>query len=156
VLIIDEAQEMQPCALNELRFLCSSELDSCQLLTTVLAGDSRLLTKLQQDDLLPLYGRVRVRLDLERVSTDELAECLKTSLHKAGNSKLMTPELMRTLAEHAAGNHRAMMIMAHALLDAAYQAEARQIDEKLFLEVFQPEPPADVSRTKKDKRAVVA
>jgi general secretion pathway protein A len=156
VLMIDEAQEMQPLVLNELRFLCATELDSCQLLTTILAGDGRLFSKLQQDELLPLYSRVRVRLDLQRTATEELCECLKTSLHKAGNAKLMTPELMRTIAEHAAGNYRAMMVMAQTLLDAAYQAEVNQIDEKLFLEVFQPEPSLEPTRTKRDKRASAA
>ena len=153
VLLIDEAQEAQPAVLNELRFLCSSELDSCQLLTTVLCGDSRLLAKLSTDALLPLYSRVRVRLDLERTTTDELVDCLKNALQKAGNPKLMTAELMRTIAEHAAGNYRALMIMAQTLLDAAYQAEARQIDEKLFLEVFAPEPPAEARAGRKQKAA---
>ena len=42
VLLIDEAQEMTPSALCELRLLSSVELDSRSILTTVLAGDLRL------------------------------------------------------------------------------------------------------------------
>jgi len=45
------------------------------------------------------------------------------------------------------------MIMAQTLLDAAYQAEARQIDEKIFLEVFAPEPPAEARAGRKQKAA---
>ena len=48
----------------------------------------------------------------------------------------MTPELITTLAEHAAGNHRILMTMANELLDAAIQSGARQLDEKLYLETF--------------------
>ena len=41
VLIVDEAQEMKTEVLNELRLLCSSQLDSQRLLTVVLGGDAR-------------------------------------------------------------------------------------------------------------------
>ena len=39
VLIVDEAQEMLPAVLAELRLLSSAKLDSHILLTVVLAGD---------------------------------------------------------------------------------------------------------------------
>lgn len=45
VLVIDEAQEMQPGILNELRLLCAADLDSRCLLTVVLGGDLRLTEK---------------------------------------------------------------------------------------------------------------
>ena len=48
----------------------------------------------------------------------------------------MTPELMTTLTEHAAGNYRILMTMAGELLDAGIQRDVRQLDEKLYLEVF--------------------
>jgi hypothetical protein len=48
----------------------------------------------------------------------------------------MTDELITTLAEHAAGNHRILMTMANELLDAALQSGARQLDEKLYLQTF--------------------
>ena len=41
VLIVDEAQEMKPAVLAELRLLSSARLDSHILLTVVLAGDER-------------------------------------------------------------------------------------------------------------------
>jgi len=48
----------------------------------------------------------------------------------------MTKELITTLAEHAAGNYRILMTMAGELLDAAVQRDLKQLDEKLYLEVF--------------------
>jgi general secretion pathway protein A len=138
VLIIDEAQEMLPAVLSELRLLASARLDSHVLLTIVLAGDGRLLERLRSDEFLPLGSRMRVRLALDRVSPDELADCLKQVLHKAGAVKLMTEELIATLCDHAQGNLRALMNMAGELLAVAAQQEARQIDEKLFLETCSP------------------
>ena len=138
VLIVDEAQEMLPAVLSELRLLASARLDSHILLTVVLAGDGRLVERLRSDEFLPLGSRMRVRLALDRASPDELADCLRQALHKAGAVKLMTEELIATLCDHAQGNLRALMNMAGELLAVAAQQEARQIDEKLFLETCSP------------------
>jgi general secretion pathway protein A len=104
----------------------------------VLAGDGRLVERLRSDEFLPLGSRMRVRLALDRASPDELADCLRQALHKAGAVKLMTEELIATLCDHAQGNLRALMNMAGELLAVAAQQEARQIDEKLFLETCSP------------------
>jgi len=142
VLVVDEAQEMQAAVLNELRLLGSTRLDSHLLLTAVLAGDGRLLEHLRADELLPLGSRVRVTLRLERATPAELEELLRHALAKAGAPKLMTPELVTTLCEHAAGNPRALMTMAGELLAEGATREARQLDEQLYLEVFAVPPPA--------------
>lgn len=136
VLIVDEAQEMQPPVLNELRLLASARLDSHLLLTVVLAGDSRLLEHFREPQLAPLDSRMRVRLLLERASPEELRELLQHALAKAGSPKLMTPELIATLCDHAQGNARALMNMGGELLALAAQREARMIDEQLFFETF--------------------
>lgn len=136
VLIVDEAQEMQPPVLNELRLLASARLDSHLLLTVVLAGDSRLLQQLRAEELAPLDSRMRVRLVLERASPEELRALLAHALATAGAAKLMSAELLATLADHAQGNPRALMNMAGELLALAAQREARHIDEQLFFETF--------------------
>lgn len=142
VLIVDEAQEMILPALNELRLLCSARLDSHLLLTVVLAGDQRLLERFRCEELLPLGSRMRVRLTLERATAEELQATLQHALHKAGSAKLMTPELILTLCDHAQGNPRALMNMAGELLARAAQTEAPQLDEKLFFELFSAPSPA--------------
>ena len=143
VLIVDEAQEMPPAVLAELRLLSSARLDSHILLTVVLAGDGRLLERLRSDELLPLGSRMRVRLALERATPQELQECLEHALHAAGAVKLMTPELIVTVCDHAQGNPRALMNIAGELLSMAAQREVRHIDEKLFLETCAAPPAAE-------------
>ena len=136
VLLIDEAQEMHPAVLNELRLLSSTQFDSRLLLSVVLAGDGRLLTKLRRDELLPLGSRLRSRLLLEYASRDDLMACLTHLLGTAGNASLMTPALMKTLCEHAVGNYRVLTNMAAELLASAAHRELTQLDEKLYLELF--------------------
>jgi type II secretory pathway predicted ATPase ExeA len=76
VLLVDEAQEMAPKVLSELRILSSADFDATSLLTVVLAGDGRLLDLLRQEDLVPLGTRIRTRLSTEAASRDELLELL--------------------------------------------------------------------------------
>lgn len=136
VLLIDEAQEMHPAVLNELRLLTSTDFDSRSLLSVVLAGDSRLLDKLRRDDLLPLGSRIRTRLAFTHAERDELMACLKHLLDQAGNARLMTAELMQTLCDHAAGNFRILTTMAAELLAVAAEQERTLLDEQLYLEVY--------------------
>jgi len=138
VLVADEAQDMSTAVLNEMRHLSSARLDSHMLLTTILAGDTRLIEKFRTDDLLPLSSRMRVKLNLDRATPDELEQCLHHCMTKAGAAKLMTPELVTTLCEHAAGNYRTLMTMASDLLATGAQREVKQLDEKLFFDTYTP------------------
>jgi type II secretory pathway predicted ATPase ExeA len=146
VLLIDEAQEMRPAVLSELRLLASARFDSQPLLCVVLAGDARLTEKLRRDELLPLGSRIRTRLALEHASRDELAACLTHLLGTAGNASLMTPQLQQTLCDHAAGNYRVLTTMAAELLAVAAQRELPRLDEKLYLDVFSPPDSTTVRR----------
>lgn len=140
VLIIDEAQEMNPLVLAELRMLASADLDSRSILTIILAGDQRLAVRFQEPDLLPIASRIRSRLRLEALPPKQLQECLHHLLKAAGNPKLFSPSLIQTLCEHAAGNLRLLMNVANDLLVAACQQEREIIDEKLYFEVFTLDP----------------
>ena len=140
VLLIDEAQAMSPGVLCELRLLSSAELDARSMLTVVLAGDERLVKKLQSDDLLPMASRIRCRLRCEALAPQQLKDCLLNHLKRAGNPRLIAAGVLDTLCEHAAGNYRVLMNMANDLLAAALQREHEQIDEKLYFEVFAMEP----------------
>jgi len=137
VVLIDEAQEMHPAVLNELRLLTSMHFDSRTLLSVILAGDARLSAKLRREELLPLGSRIRTRLNMEYASREVLLECLKHLQNSSGNASLMS-----TLAEHALGNYRVLTTMAAELLATAAQSERPQLDEQLYLEVFGTPAPA--------------
>lgn len=148
VLLIDEAQEMDPIVLSELRILSSADFDATSLLTVVLSGDGRLLELLRHEDLIPLGTRIRTRLLTESASRDELLALLSYALSKAGHATLMTPQLMETLVDHAAGNYRVLMTMGADLLAAGMAREMEQLDEKLYLELYQCQRPAAAPKKK--------
>jgi general secretion pathway protein A len=148
VLLIDEAQQMTPEVLNELRILSSADFDSTALLTVVLAGDGRLLERLRQEDLIPLGTRIRTRLLTEAASREELSQLLTHALAQAGNASLMTAELRDTLVDHCAGNYRVLMTMSAELLAYGLAHEVQQLDEKFYLEVFQAKLPRPAVKKK--------
>ena len=117
LLLIDEAQEMAPAVLSELRLLTSAHLDSRSILTVVLCGDARLLELLRLPQLLPLGTRIGPRLALEYAEPKQLAQLLTHLLQQAGNVHLMTPGLIATLCEHAAGNYRILCNISAELLN---------------------------------------
>ncbi len=135
VLLIDEAQEMSPLLLGELRLLGSTRLDTCTIVTVVLCGDRRLEDKLRTPDLLPVASRIRTRLVLDAEPPDVLGTMLRHLLATAGNASLMTDELQRTVCEHAAGNRRVLMNLCNELLLLAVAKKAKQLDESLYLEL---------------------
>jgi len=146
VLLIGEAQEMSPAVRSELRLLSSADLDSRSSLTVILAGDGRLTAKLDSPDLLPLASRIRSRWRTEALPPQPLLACLNPLFQMAGKPKLMSPILAQTLCEPAAGNLRRLMNMANDLLAAAGHQKRDPLDEKLYFEVFDPDPKPSAKR----------
>lgn len=133
VLLIDEAQEMSPLLLAELRLLGSTKLDTCTIVTVVLSGDRRIEEHLRTPELAPVQSRIRARLVLDAETPEELGVMLRHLLAAAGNPALMTDELQRTVCEHAAGNRRTLMNLCHELLALAVAKNAKRLDEELYL-----------------------
>ena len=152
ILLIDEAQEMQPVVLSELRLLTMEKFDSVCLLTIVLVGDSRLTNSFKQSNLIPVGTRMRTRLMMEPWTKPQLVNLLQESTIRAGNSKLLTPELAETLAEHAVGNPRVMMNLAAECLSIGVRKESVQLDAGLFFELF----PASNTQTASRRKPVSA
>jgi len=158
VLLIDEAQEMSPLLLAELRLLGSTKLDTCTIVTVVLSGDRRIEEHLRMPELAPVNSRIRARLVLDAETPEELGAMLRHLLAAAGNPALMTDELQRTVCEHAAGNRRTLMNLCHELLALAVARNAKRLDDELYLAMTsaenrpaRPKLPAAPSRTKSSR-----
>jgi general secretion pathway protein A len=136
ILLIDEAQEMATQTLNELRLLQSVKFDSESLLTIVICGDNRLPERFRSNALVSLGSRTRVRLIMKPYERETLLEYLEYALEKAGACHLMTKSLKGALVDHSAGNLRLLNSMSTDLLERAAQKELKQLDDKLFFEVF--------------------
>lgn len=140
VLLIDEAQEIPSSVLNELKLLSSVSLDSRSILTVVLAGDLRLPERFLSPELAPLGSRIKTNFCADTASREELVKALELRLSEDGNSSLMTEGLIHTVIEHRLGNHRIVMQTCEELLIAGALKGVKQLDEKLFISLYQPQP----------------
>lgn len=136
VLLIDEAQEVPPAVLSELRLLSMEKFDSVSLLTVVLAGDTRLTAAFKQAHLIALGTRMRTRLTLEPWTKVQLLELIQEAVRRAGNPNLLSASLAETLAEHAAGTPRVMMNLASECLAMGLMKEVPQLDESIFFDLY--------------------
>jgi len=148
VLLIDEAQEIPHSVLSEMRLLSMDKFDSSSLLTIVLAGDQRLTNAFKLEHLIPLGTRMKTRLVMEPWMKPQLIELLKESTKLAGNPQLLSPGLLETLAEHAAGSPRVLMNLASECLAIGMFKEKSQLDEGLFFELFPAPTTGSNSRRK--------
>jgi len=152
VLLVDEAQEMPPAVLSELRFLSAEKFDSKSIITVIFSGDERLLDKFRCQDLQPLGSRISTRLVLEPSPREDLIAMLKGCLDKAGAPSLMASEVIDSLSDHAAGNPRIMMNMASELLMEAFKKEEKTIDEKIFFETFEQTSSSNQKKPNRKRR----
>lgn len=72
LLWIDEAHEVEPATLQELRKLAESHLGAEQLLSVVLSGLPALVSQLDAPRLFPLKRRIGLRFHLAGLRRDEL------------------------------------------------------------------------------------
>lgn len=140
VVLVDEAQDMFTSVFSEIRLLASADFDSRAILSVVFAGDSRLIERLRQPELLPIASRIRQRLVMTKLDEADLTRLLDHLLDEAGNPALMTAALKTTLVQHAAGNPRSMTVMGDLLLAAAIENDREILDEHLFIEVVGEAP----------------
>ena len=86
---------------------------------------------------MPLGTRIRTRFTTETASRDDLVGHLEERMAKAGNATLMSKDLIRIIADHSVGNLRVMLTTCDELFTKAIEKDLPQMDEGLFLEVYQ-------------------
>lgn len=137
LLIIDEAQELHPEVLLELRLLSSVDLDSRSIMTVVLAGDERLQTMMDRPEHRPIKSRIRVGLRLKEWESANLQEFLEHQLREAGRPDLFDPEVQQALSEQCLGNPRVLNSLCNECLIAARRLEKQVVDMDVYLSFSQ-------------------
>jgi general secretion pathway protein A len=85
-LIIDEAQQLSPELLEEIRLLGNFERRDRKLLQIVLVGQEQFVNRLNHPDLWQLKQRVAMRLSLERLGRNDVEEYIRFRWSKAGGA----------------------------------------------------------------------
>ncbi len=138
LLIIDEAQNLSPDVLEEVRMLSNLQSDEQILLQIMLVGQPELKTKLQAPELAQLAQRITVNYHLSRLTGEETKEYIAYRLEKAGGSSdIFMPEAVDLIFESSGGIPRIINMLCDSAMVYGFGYELKRIDKKVIMQVLE-------------------
>lgn len=133
VLVIDEAQNLAPSVLEQIRLLSNLETEKEKLIQIVLIGQSELEANLQIPRLRQLNQRITVRFRLSPLDFKETRSYIYHRLALAdGLDKVRFTRLaLENIYRYTSGNPRRINILADRVLLAAYTRSTRKVSGSL-------------------------
>jgi putative secretion ATPase (PEP-CTERM system associated) len=130
LLVVDEAQNLSPAALEEVRMLSNLETEKSKLIHIVLVGQPDLRAKLGQPDLEQLRQRVTVSYHLGPLDADETAAYINHRLRRAaaGAPLEFPPAVSAVVHRRSGGVPRLINVICDAILLFGYGADRQTID----------------------------
>jgi len=130
VLIIDEAQNLKPPQLEQVRLLSNLETEKEKLIQIVLAGQPELNRKLNLHDLRQLRQRIMVSYHMLPLDNDEVKRYIEHRLNIAGSSGriVFSADATRAICDFSKGTPRLINILCDRALLAGFIAEVDSID----------------------------
>jgi general secretion pathway protein A len=128
VLVVDEAQNLGPEALEELRLLSNLQAEKEPLLQVILVGQPGLRDRLRHPALRQLAQRVAVHYHLSPLNLQETREYVNFRLARAGGSGIFTDSALDKLYEYTQGVPRRLNAWCDLALVAGFAEGRHEID----------------------------
>ncbi|HRR39799.1 MAG TPA: AAA family ATPase [Syntrophales bacterium] len=137
VLVIDEAQALNPELLEEVRLLTNLETSTSKLLQVVLVGQPELDKTLSDPKFRQLKQRISVRYHIKPLSLVETEEYILKRLRTAGarHEVIFDPAAVREIHEHSGGIPRLINVICDNALLTAYSYERKLVGKAIIKEV---------------------
>jgi general secretion pathway protein A len=139
VLIVDEAQHLEPELLEEIRLLTNLETSQQKLLQIVLVGQPELDQKMDSSDLRQLKQRIALRCQLEPLQEEETKSYILRRLQRAGansHATVMFPEeTIASVYRYSRGIPRLINTVCENALIATYAERAPTVSPAVIDEV---------------------
>jgi general secretion pathway protein A len=134
VVIIDEAQDLLPSVLEQLRLLSNLETETEKLIQIVLIGQPELDKVLAQEDLRQLKQRITIQWELLPLNLEETRGYIQHRLNVAlGKGKVqLTRSGTHLIFRYAKGIPRMINVLADRSLLIAYTQNTKRIDCKII------------------------
>src|SRR5438093_974525 len=128
-LLIDEAQDLRPDVLEELRLLSNLETAREKILQIVLAGQPELDATLADPSLRQLRQRVALRIRLRPLSQPEVAAYVRARVERVGGTaaELFPPDALASIAMLSHGIPRLVNVLCDAALLGTFAAGKRAV-----------------------------
>ena len=136
LLIVDEAQNMKPDALEELRMLSNVNSEKDQLMQVVLAGQPALKDTLRLPDLMQFAQRIAVDYHLDALSLKETCGYIQHRLVIAGAQRdVFTPAACERIYNYSGGTPRLINLLCETVLVYGFADQQDMIDVDLVDEM---------------------
>ncbi len=148
LLVIDEAQNLVPSVLEQIRLLSNLETEREKLLQIALVGQPELDENLARADLRQLCQRITVRWNLRPFDRREVGEYVNHRLQVAGlvRPDLFTRRALNTLYRASRGIPRLINALGDRALLSGYSAGRRKIDARTVRKVARELPASELGR----------
>jgi len=144
VVVIDEAQNLSPEALEQVRMLTNLETAKDKLLQMVLLGQPELRQLLQRQDLRQLAQRITARYHLAPLNRDETRAYVLHRMQVAGAPRNpFRRSALRALYQRSGGIPRLINIIADRSLASAYAREKAYVDARTVSAAAQEVRPSE-------------
>ncbi len=139
LLVVDEAQNLRPKAVEELRMLSNFQHGNKSLLQTFLVGQPEFRDILMSADMLQLRQRVTARCHLGPMSQEETEAYIEHRLKCAGSTGLPTfdAEVFASIHAQTGGLPRRINALCDRLMLSAFLAEATHMSMPLLESVLE-------------------
>ena len=137
VLVIDEAQNLEPAVLETVRLLSDFETPRAKLLQIILAGQPELADKLANPSLRQLRQRISLLNSLPPLPFEQVERYIEHRLSIAGHSggSIFTPTARKMIAELSGGIPRAINNYCFSALSLGCALRHKRIDVDILQEV---------------------
>ncbi|MFP4472248.1 MAG: ExeA family protein [Candidatus Omnitrophota bacterium] len=138
VLIIDEAQDLKPRQLEQIRLLSNLETQKHKLLQIILVGQPELLDILRRDDMRQINQRISVRYHIMPLKKEEITDYVYHRLKIAAQSQNgsrpaeFTPEAVDALYHFSRGTPRLINIICDRALLLGFVNGSHTIDQAMI------------------------
>jgi general secretion pathway protein A len=137
VLVVDEAQNLSPQMLEEIRLLTNLETSTEKLLQIVLAGQPELEQKLKQPDLRQLRQRITLRARTRPLTLEETHGYILERMRIAGaeNPDIFSPEAVAAVHRYARGIPRVTNLLCEHSLVSSFVDQKNPVPAEIVEEV---------------------
>src|SRR4030042_2239293 len=138
ILLIDEAQNLSPEVLEEIRLLSNLETDRNKLLQIILVGQPELRKILLQPELRQLRQRISINCHIYPLTRNEAEEYIFHRLSIAGNLKavIFKDGTIDSIYEFSRGIPRLVNIICDFLMLAAYIEGTKELSPDFVKEII--------------------
>ena len=138
LLIIDEAQNLKPQVLEEIRQLSNLETVRKKLLQVILSGQPQLDANLQHPDLHQLRQRICLKAILSRLSVDDTKKFIQHRLMIAGAKReIFSQAALQAVYEISGGIPRLINQVCDNALMIGAKRKIKQVDSVLVTELLE-------------------